>query len=269
MKLTSNVWVVLLGLVFGGHASAQLTWTQPEQTVKVDLGTQMAEAVFDFTNNSDHPVTIRSIQSGWDVTARKPARPAYRPGERGQLLVKFAIGRREGELTRIITVRTSSKQEPIKELFLHVQVPRRVVVEPSTLVWHVGEQDVQVKTIVIKPQPELKMKVAGIQIHKQLGPAMWRMDDRDGSVPELDQLIESKLTYDEAEGAYTLAIKPLDLSQPLRLPLELVLEEGQAVMRPSDRLLWVRVLPLPPVKSNEASSTASDTTEASESVKQD
>lgn len=234
-------WVFAAGLILATAplVYGQLTWDNPEQLAKVGVGTATTEAVFPFTNTGNYPLTIITVRGERGVTAIRPSKRTYRPGERGEIRVQMQIGQQEGELTRTITVRTDDARQSQAELLLHVDVPRRVTIEPAMVRWEVGQDEVVFQTVKITPHPELELEVTGVKLHDRLSRMIVRRNQPDQAPPALDELIEHELARDEATGAYLLKLKPLDVSKPTRVPL--VLELKGLVSAGREYLVWVLV----------------------------
>ena len=87
-------------------ARAALVWETREQRFQLSAEQAEARTVFGFTNTGSRPIAITGVHSGCNCTTATPTKPTYAPGERGEIVVDFRRGNREGEYRQGITVTT-------------------------------------------------------------------------------------------------------------------------------------------------------------------
>ncbi len=96
------------------------------------------DAVFEFRNASNGPVTIRDIQTNCDCLSAATDRRIYQPGESGRVTAIFTVGDRFGVYERTISVVTDETGiGPIK-LAVRTDVPELAELSPRTLEWTTG-----------------------------------------------------------------------------------------------------------------------------------
>ncbi|HSR88661.1 MAG TPA: DUF1573 domain-containing protein, partial [Pontiella sp.] len=75
-------------------AQARIEWKQEEVKLRVHPTQTAADAVFEFTNAGDEPVSFSSIEITCGCLVAKPLKPSYAPGEKGQLVVELNLRNR-------------------------------------------------------------------------------------------------------------------------------------------------------------------------------
>ena len=85
---------------------AALTWETVEQRFKLSAEQAEARTHFAFTNTGSRPVSITAMHAGCSCATATAAKKTYAPGERGEIVVDFRRGNREGEYRQAITVDT-------------------------------------------------------------------------------------------------------------------------------------------------------------------
>ncbi len=87
-------------------AGAALTWDTREQRFPLSAEQAEARTVFGFTNTGNRPIAITGVHAGCNCTTATATKSSYAPGERGEIVVDFRRGNREGEYRQGITVTT-------------------------------------------------------------------------------------------------------------------------------------------------------------------
>ena len=87
-------------------AVATLTWETQEQHFRLSAEQAGARTVFGFTNTGSRPIAITGVHAGCSCTTATAAKSTYAPGERGEIVVDFQRGNREGEYRQGITITT-------------------------------------------------------------------------------------------------------------------------------------------------------------------
>ena len=87
-------------------ARAALAWETQEQRFRLSAEQTEARTVFGFTNAGNRPIAITGVHAGCNCTTAVATKSSYAPGERGEIVVDFRRGNREGEYRQGITVTT-------------------------------------------------------------------------------------------------------------------------------------------------------------------
>ena len=95
------------------------------------------DVAFAFKNNSNRPVTLRSIQSNCDCLHVGADKTTLSPGESGVINARFTVGDRIGLYERTITIVSDDSPEP-KRLLVSIDVPEAATATPNVLVWPIG-----------------------------------------------------------------------------------------------------------------------------------
>ena len=79
---------------------------------------------YPFTNTGDEPVGIVTVTNG-GCGCTKPEFPQkpVKPGEKGEIVVRFNPSTFRGEVNRVVKVQTSSQKKRVKLTFSGVVVP--------------------------------------------------------------------------------------------------------------------------------------------------
>ncbi len=85
---------------------AALTWETQEQRFKLSADEASAQTRFGFTNTGSQPVSITEMLAGCSCAAATAAKRTFAPGERGEIVVDFKRGNREGEYRQGVTINT-------------------------------------------------------------------------------------------------------------------------------------------------------------------
>ncbi|MCM1162885.1 MAG: DUF1573 domain-containing protein [Muribaculaceae bacterium] len=92
-------------------------------TVKADAGTVVMK--FPFTNTGDEPIGIVTVTNG-GCGCTKPEFPQHpiKPGETGEIVIRFNPATFHGEVNRSVKVQLSSQKKRVKLTFSGVVVPK-------------------------------------------------------------------------------------------------------------------------------------------------
>ncbi len=123
-----HIFLSLL-LVAAGALSALAKGQISFDSEKADFGTVKAKdgtvtMRYPFTNTGDEPVGIVTVTNG-GCGCTKPEFPQkpVRPGEKGEIVIRFNPATFRGEVNRVVKVQTSSQKKRIKLTFSGVVVP--------------------------------------------------------------------------------------------------------------------------------------------------
>lgn len=120
---------------------AGLTFERTSVVIAAELGAPSVEVEFPFTNPTNAPVEITTINSTCGCTVPSLEKLHYAPGEAGVLKARFDIGDRQGRQAKRITVHTSTG---IQRLDLVVELPTRVTLAPRLVLFR--QSDTQPKS---------------------------------------------------------------------------------------------------------------------------
>lgn len=210
MKLSPSLRFLLsaitlsVGLALAcSSASAQLKWETTEIEQKLKLGEENGEATFSFQNTGTYPVTIRSTSTSCGCTTAALARKTYYPGEKGEIVVRFAVGGRNGIRQNSVEVRTDDPVHPSSRLVYTADIPTLIEMSPRLLRWSVGSE-AEAKIIRLDLNPEADLKVIGIQTESK----SFKIDLQPGEKP----------------GEFQVEVTPLETKSPQRAIISLQTE---------------------------------------------
>lgn len=117
--------MLVLGGALAASAKGQITFERE----KADFGTVKASGgtvtmTYPFTNTGDESVGIVTVTNG-GCGCTKPEFPQkpVKPGEKGEIVVRFNPSTFRGEVNRVVKVQTSSQKKRVKLTFSGVVVP--------------------------------------------------------------------------------------------------------------------------------------------------
>jgi hypothetical protein len=140
---------LLLSLLLSVPAFAQLKWDTLEQNIKAKPGDKEVVATYRFTNSGSTPITIDTVKTSCGCTTVALAKNNYSPGESGEIVARMDIASRTGHQEKSIVVTTKEHPKTPTVLKLLADIPEPVVMNPSFVMWAVGEPP-KPKTIDIR-----------------------------------------------------------------------------------------------------------------------
>lgn len=126
----------LIILVCATAASA-LEWKSRQVSIKAAPLQRTAETAFEFTNPSDRPVTITSIDTSCDCTEATPSATTFPPGALGTIKAHFSLTGAAGTLQRMIVVNTD-EGTPATLLTVELTIPEIARLTPRAVEWRPG-----------------------------------------------------------------------------------------------------------------------------------
>lgn len=178
-------------------AHAQLHWTTREIQREVGVGTPQVEAIFPFQNTGAKPIRILEVKPDCGCTTATLAKTVYAPGESGEIKAVFTIGDRVGPQTKTVWVLTDDQPDKAEALFLRVDIPPLLTIEPKVVWWPRGHP-VEEKIVTIKVHPNVGIRLSDIAC---TNPAMTHRLEAAG------------------HDTYRLHLKPTGTADPLRARL--------------------------------------------------
>jgi len=151
--------VLLIILMTALTTRAELEWAEKKATLQVHPTQTSAEAVFDFTNTGDHPVSISDINITCGCLSAQPVNDSYEPGETGQLVVRFNLQGRKGMQHKHVEVTTSDGQRA--DLNIVTDIPEAYQASTSILLWKKGD-DAKQKVLRLTNPNEKPIKLFSI-----------------------------------------------------------------------------------------------------------
>ncbi len=151
MKKAIGIWFALAVLV---HA-ATLDFKEMSKEINAAADVLSVTGDFEFTNNSDKPITITKSDPGCSCVSVQVSegKLRYGPGESGTIRAKFDMTNFSGTVDKMILLflNDDPADRPSQILKLKVNIPVLVGVEPKTVKWDLGAkgepQTIQIKMI--------------------------------------------------------------------------------------------------------------------------
>lgn len=134
---------ILFAALVAATAGAQVEWKQKEIELKVHPTQISAEAVFEFTNTGDGPVSFSNIGISCGCLSTKPLKNSYASGESGRIVVMYNLRNRVGSQRKHVMVDVGDGKRT--DLAISVNIPRSYSVEPRLLSWKKGDDAAQKK----------------------------------------------------------------------------------------------------------------------------
>jgi len=111
MKRIKNLMILLLMISAFLYADAEITF----KTTTVDFGEidsgKIADIVFEFENTGDSLLTIKKVNSSCGCMVTHIDKKGYKPGEKGEIPVKFYSTGYRGKVIKSIIAITNSKKD--------------------------------------------------------------------------------------------------------------------------------------------------------------
>jgi hypothetical protein len=157
MKLLPALFLSFLAAL----SAPGLDWKTQSQSIKAAPLQRTAETEFEFTNTSDKPVTITSIDTSCDCTEATPSARTIAPGAQGTIKAHFSLTGAAGKLQRLILVGTDEGQPPT-QLTVELQIPEVAHLTPRAVEWKVGA-DAQDAVVDIEIAPGLEANIESVR----------------------------------------------------------------------------------------------------------
>lgn len=153
-SLRQRLSIGLLALASALPVSA-LEWKEETISVTTAPFQTVQEAVFEFTNTGDKPVTILEVKTYCDCLEATANQKIYEPGATGVIRAKFRVGDRAGVYGRDITVSTDETPYPI-HLRMRIEIPEVATLSPRIVSWGSNEPTTE-KSIDLQTAPNLEI----------------------------------------------------------------------------------------------------------------
>ena len=176
-----------------------LDWKATTLTVTTAPFQTEQDAVFEFTNQSSQPVTIRELATSCSCLLADSDLKTYAPGISGKITAKFTVGDRGGLYERTVTVVTDESGSPV-HLTLRIEVPEIASVTPRSVEWRLNDELVE-KTVELKAAAGLEIVFSDAQ------------PTNDAYIVRLELIEQGRL--------YRLHIRPNDTKHPVSTAVRL------------------------------------------------
>ena len=104
--------LALLGTLSFAQAQSALRWDSKTLEFHPAASEKTVRAEFGFTNTAPQPVVIGAVKSSCGCTTVSLDKKVYAPGEKGRITGVFTPGRRQGVLTKAISVSVKGESKP-------------------------------------------------------------------------------------------------------------------------------------------------------------
>lgn len=119
---------------------------------------------YHFENKTDRVLTIAKYDSACSCLSAKVkgSKLVYKPGEKGEIRVQFALGSFSGKVEKTVLLWTTDDPEetPSTVMTVELTIPVLFQVEPMTLLWD-QNQTPEPKTIKIKVNHDKPIRITG------------------------------------------------------------------------------------------------------------
>jgi hypothetical protein len=154
--------VVFISFVLTATAYSQLKWDTPQRTFTVRPGQTSVATKYHFTNYGTEPVTITDIRTSCGCTTAALEKRKYAPGESGAIEAKFNFAGHTGHQEKWIFVSTDLSVSDPTLLSLAVDIPPDLAIQPSFVMWRVGDQ-LAAKTIRVTVPENLPANIVSVR----------------------------------------------------------------------------------------------------------
>jgi Protein of unknown function (DUF1573) len=158
MRMRICVFLLLLAVA----ARGELRWDQLAQTFDAKITDREIIAKYRFSNAGETPITIQDVKTSCGCTTTALAKRTYKPGESGEIEARFEFQGRTGRQEKTIMVLTTEEPKKPDVLRLTVNIPELVDIEPSLVLWRVGEA-AEPKVIHVRVNDDIAARVLSVQ----------------------------------------------------------------------------------------------------------
>ncbi len=155
-------------LMIAVPAGARIEWKQTEVTLDIHPSQISADAVFEFTNAGDEPVSFSNIEITCGCLVAKPLKPSYAPGEKGQVVIMLNLKNRYGNQHKTVFAHTLAGQKT--KLTVSADVPRAFTCTSPLVNWQKGDDSPE-KSVTLRNPNAIPVKLLSIASSNELLPA--------------------------------------------------------------------------------------------------
>lgn len=110
-------------LLAGTPVWAGLAWEAKTVSLEGKPGEKVITIHYPFQNKSSTPMTIEKVKAGCSCTTVQLEKKVYQPGEKGELIAFFEVGKRTGTQNKKIVVTTDDREK--ETLVFTVELPKK------------------------------------------------------------------------------------------------------------------------------------------------
>ena len=163
--------VFLCMLMTAATAGARIEWKQTEAILQVHPTQVSEDAVFEFINTGDEPVSFSDIRITCGCLVARPLKPSYAPGEQGRLVITLNLKNRYGKQRKKVFAHTHAGQKT--ELTVAADIPRAFTVKSPLVNWRKGDDSPE-KRVVLRNPNAIPIKLLSITSSNELLPAEFK-----------------------------------------------------------------------------------------------
>lgn len=153
---------LLLTIISISTVHAELTFKSKRADVSVAADAKEVTIPFYFQNKTKKPITIARMDTACSClySKVKDKKMTYQPGEKGEIEVRFELGKFSGEVNKSLLLWTTddAAESPSSVLTSYITIPKLFVVTPVTTFWKLGEKTVT-KTVRLKVTDKKPIKI--------------------------------------------------------------------------------------------------------------
>lgn len=132
---------MLLSLLCGMSAEAQLVWRDTEQRRSVELERAETSFFFYFRNGGQETVEITKVVRSCGCLSESLDKKTVEPGESGVLKVTMSLNDFEVDLDKSLMVTTSDRPDKPVRLGLSVHIPKGYRLSARRLIWESSDSE--------------------------------------------------------------------------------------------------------------------------------
>lgn len=155
-------------LMMAVRADARIEWKQTEAVLYVHPTQTSAQAVFEFTNTGDKPVSLSNIEVTCGCLVAQPLKPSYAPGEKGELVIILNLNNRSGTQHKKVYAHTLDGQKT--ELTVSADIPCAYTLASPLINWKKGDEAPE-KRVTLQNPNSIPINLLSIASSNALLPA--------------------------------------------------------------------------------------------------
>lgn len=194
--------IILCMFMAAVTADARIEWKQKEATLQVHPTQTSADAIFEFTNAGDEPVSFSNIEITCGCLVARPLKPSYAPGEKGQLVVMLNLRNRYGKQHKKVMANTSDGQKT--QLMVSTDIPRAFTMKSPLVNWGKGDDSPE-KRVTLRNPNAIPIKLLSIASSNERLPAEFKTI-REGF--EYEVVVHRRPGADHARAVIRISTEP-------------------------------------------------------------
>jgi len=150
MSCNPSLRSLLLALVLGSPAAAELATPQPIIELRPKASDETFSTEFVFENRGSKPVKVLEIQSTCSCLSASLDKAVYQPGEKGKGKADFSLSSFSGRFEKTLHMRTDDPAQPEWVVTFAIEVPELITIKPKTQEWSIdGPAEAKVTKVTI------------------------------------------------------------------------------------------------------------------------